>query len=93
MEYVTIKIPKKIVEFMKIPAKEDVEKFLLKELVMRLYEKGIIGAGIAARLLGISKIEFYEILAQEKVPINYTEEELEKDLEMVEKIVRKYRGQ
>jgi len=48
----------------------------------KLYELGKISSGKAARLLGISRVEFLDLLGKYKVQIGPdTEEELLKDIE------------
>ena len=48
----------------------------------KLYELGKISSGKAAKLLGISRIEFLDLLGKYKVQISPdTEEELLKDIE------------
>ncbi|WP_028950840.1 UPF0175 family protein [Sulfurihydrogenibium subterraneum] len=50
--------------------------------IVKLYELGKISSGKAAKLLGISRIEFLDLLGKYKVQINPdTEEELIKDIE------------
>ena len=59
------------------------------ELVLRLYEKGIVSLGQARRIAGLSKWDFLELLAKDGIPIHYNERELKKDLEVVEGLTRK----
>ncbi|ACN98264.1 UPF0175 family protein [Sulfurihydrogenibium azorense] len=50
--------------------------------IVKLYELGKISSGKAAKLLGISRIEFLDLLGKYKVQISPdTEEELIKDIE------------
>ena len=50
--------------------------------IVKLYELGKISSGKAAKLLGMSRIEFLDLLGKYKVQINPdTEEELIKDIE------------
>jgi len=58
------------------------------ELALRLYEKRLVSLGQARRIAGLPKWEFLELLARERIPIDYDEDELEEDLEAVEWIVR-----
>ncbi len=51
---------------------------LLRAFVVSLYRQDRISAGKAARLLGLHRMEFIRLLAEEKIPyLDYTREELE----------------
>ena len=78
-----IEIPENIVQAIKLPDKE-VKKRLIKILAAKLYEEGILGIGKARELAGLSKIEFYSLLKEENICLNYDKEELELDLTQIE---------
>ena len=78
-----IEIPENIVQAIKLPNKE-VKKRLMKILAAKLYEEGILGIGKARELAGLSKIEFYSLLKEENIYLNYDKEELELDLTQIE---------
>ncbi len=60
--------------------KLDEEEFKTAAIV-KLYELGKISSGKAAKLLGISRIEFLDLLSEYKVQIQPdTEEEILKDI-------------
>lgn len=80
MEALSVEIPESITLSIKIPESE-LKTRLKIELAIRLYQKGILGFGKARELAGLNKWQFQEILAKEKVPLNYDLEELERDLE------------
>lgn len=80
MEALSVEIPESITLSIKIPESE-LKTRLKIELAIRLYQKGILGFGKARELAGLNKWQFQEILAKEKVPLNYDFEELERDLE------------
>ena len=92
MEEVVIRIPKKYLYRLRIPIRENLEKRLKIELALRLYEKGWASSAIAARIAGMSRIEFLELLAQEKIPIQYRKENLEEDLRVVEEFEEEAKG-
>jgi len=81
-----IEIPAKIAKSIKLPEGE-VEERIRKELAIRLYEKGLLGFGKARELAGMTKWEFHELLAKEKVIRKYDFEELEKDKEIVRELI------
>ena len=74
-------------EWVRLPRGE-VERRVKVELALRLYQKGIISMGQARRLAGLSKWDFLELLAKEKIPLSYDVEEVEKDLKTVEELFK-----
>ena len=52
---------------------------LLLELAIALYREGELPPGRAAKLAGLERHQFEEVLRQRKVPIPYTMEMLEED--------------
>ncbi|WP_029522478.1 UPF0175 family protein [Persephonella sp. KM09-Lau-8] len=57
------------------------EKEFKTAAIVKLYELGKISSGKAAKLLGISRIEFLDLLSEYKVQIQPdTEEEILKDI-------------
>jgi len=81
MKTVSIEVPDEI----KIPEK-DLERLVKVELALRLYQKGYVSLGQARRISNLSKWEFLELLSREKIPVNYDENELEKDLKVIEQL-------
>ena len=58
-------------------SKEAASKALLQAFVLSLYRRDRISTGKAAQILGIQRIEFIRLLAQDKTPfLDYTPEEL-----------------
>ena len=58
---------------------------LLQAFVLSMYRQDRISSGKAARLLGVHRLEFIRMLAEEKIPyLNYTPEELEAELDAIE---------
>jgi len=74
-------------DWVRLPRGE-VEKRVKIELALRLYRKGIVSMGQARRLAGLSKWDFLELLAKEKIPLSYDVEELGKDLKTVEELFK-----
>jgi len=83
---VVIEIP----ESLRIPPSE-LEERLRIELALRLYEKGIASLGQARKIAGLSKWDFLELLAKERIPIHYGEEDLKEDLEVAKKLASRIR--
>ncbi len=58
---------------------------LLRAFVLSLYRQDRISSGKAARLLGVHRLEFIRMLAEEKIPyLDYTPEELEAEQDTLE---------
>ena len=58
---------------------------LLRAFVLSLFRRDRISAGKAARLLGIHRMAFIRLLAEEKIPyLDYTREELEAEAAALE---------
>ena len=63
----------------KLPAPE-VPNRLRPELVIRLYEKGLLSLGKSREMTGICRWEFHDLLGDEKISRRYDVAELEEDL-------------
>ena len=81
---VTLEIPEDIILSLKIP-KDKIQKELLKELSIILYEKHILSFGKARELAKMSKWEFQEELGKRKIPRHYTERDLKEDIKFARK--------
>ena len=58
---------------------------LLRAFILSLYRQDRISTGKAAQLLGMHRMEFIRILAEEKIPfLDYTPEELEAETETLD---------
>lgn len=58
---------------------------LLRAFVLSLYRQDRISSGKAARLLGVHRLEFIRMLAEEKIAyLDYTPEELDAELDTLE---------
>jgi len=57
---------------------------LLRAFVLSLYRQDRISSGKAARLLGVHRLAFIRMLAEENIPyLDYTSEELEDEIKAV----------
>lgn len=79
MESISLKIPPEIVAQIKLPPKR-AQRLLMEELVLRLYEEGIISTGQGAYLLKMDRLSFERFMAQRCVAIHCHIEELEQDI-------------
>lgn len=80
---IKISIPDTVEMAIKLPEKEK-QKELLKLLAVKMYEKGILGIGKASELCGMNKLDFMSLLKEEDIPLNYDDEELQRDLKNLE---------
>lgn len=62
--------------------KKDFENEMKVSSLVKLYETGKVSSGIAAKVLGIPRVEFLELLSKYNVSIlgNYTSEDLQNDI-------------
>jgi predicted HTH domain antitoxin len=79
MQPICLCIPPEVATRMKLPTKR-AQKVLMEELVLHLYEEGIISAGQGAYLLDKDRISFERFLAERQIPIHSGVEELEQDI-------------
>lgn len=82
-----LRIPKAVYPAIKLPEKE-IEKVLLIELAVSLYQRGILSFGKARELARMSKWEFHEELGRRKIPRHYDCNCFEEDLEYGSRNVR-----
>jgi predicted HTH domain antitoxin len=62
-------------------------------LALRLYRERVLSLGRAARLAGLSRWEFVELLSENGIPVlDYSQEELAHEFEAVEKLEKDLRG-
>ncbi len=85
MPTIVLEIPGEIAFQLKLPPKR-VKTMLLEELVLRLYEQGIITAGQGAALLKMPRLFFERFLAAHEVAIHGEPEDLETDIANLEQL-------
>lgn len=79
MQPICLCIPPEVAAQMKLPPKR-AQKVLMEELVLRLYEEGIISAGQGAHMLKKDRLSFERFLAERNIAIHGGPEELEQDV-------------
>jgi len=62
------------------------EEELKVDFAIFLYKSDILSLGKAAELLNISKLEFQKALKERKIPINYTIQDVDQDVETLKKL-------
>ena len=69
---------------------EEIQRRVSEWLVFSLFSEGKISSGKAGKLLGISRLEFIKLLQTRGIAfINFTEDELNEELEAVKKLAPK----
>jgi predicted HTH domain antitoxin len=69
---------------------EEIQRRISEWLVFSLFSEGKISSGKAGKLLGISRLEFIKLLQTRGIAfINFTETELNEELEAVKKLAPK----
>jgi predicted HTH domain antitoxin len=64
------------------------EQEMAQEIAVMLFEKEKLTLAQAARLAGLNRIEFQQLLASRQIPVHYGLEELEQDLQTLRKLGR-----
>jgi predicted HTH domain antitoxin len=82
---ITVKIPDALVQTIKLP-EEEITARLHVELAIRLYRKKLLNFGKARALANMKYWDFYELLGKEGVERNYTVNDLNDDLQTLEKM-------
>jgi len=77
---IDVLIPKELKDIFNV-VEDEIEKEALKSIAIEFYREEKISMGKAAEIAGVSKIEMMGILREKKVPLQYSEEDLEEDLE------------
>lgn len=85
MQQFSIEFPPDVIQAMKLPPEEAPWR-IRRELAVRLYDKGILSFGKARELAGMTRWAFHDLLGGEGIPRRYGIEELEEDLETLERM-------
>lgn len=62
------------------------EQQLREELALWLYTKGKLSMGRAAKFCNTNRIQFMDLMAKNKLDINYSVEDFEQDLQTIQKL-------
>lgn len=66
---------------------DEIQRRISEWLVFSLFSEGKISSGKAAKLLGLSRLDFIQLLKTHGVAfINYTDEEIKEEIEAVKKL-------
>lgn len=83
MQAIELEIPAEVASQIRVPLGH-AQQFLMQELVLRLYQEGIITSGQGASLLHRSRLAFEHFLAEHHVAQHCNEMELEQDVQSLE---------
>ncbi len=71
-------------------SQEDIQRRISEWLVFSLFSDGKISSGKAGKLLGLSRLEFIQLLQTRGIAfINYTDNEIKEEFEAVKKLTPK----
>ena len=78
---INIEFPESLANSLKLSGK-DFKSEIKKSSLVKLYELGKVSSGVAARVLGISRLDFYELLAKYSVSVfgNIDTDDLDEDI-------------
>lgn len=77
---VSVTVPDDVLAALKLPPR-DIERELRKELAVHLAAEGLLPAAAACRLAGWSRLAFERLLGERQIPVEYTAQDLDQDLE------------
>ena len=86
MEPILLQIPPEIAAQIKLPPKR-AKKLLMEELVLRLYEEGIISSGHGASLLEMDRLFFENFLASHNIGIHGNTDDIIQDISSIDQVI------
>jgi predicted HTH domain antitoxin len=86
MQAIELEIPAEIASQIRVPSGQ-ARQFLMQELVLRLYEEGVITSGQGASLLHKNRHAFERFLAEHHVALHCGVDELDQDLQNLERVL------
>lgn len=78
-----VKIPREFLLLCKIN-EEDIPAYIQKLIALELFREKKVSLGKASEIAGLSVWEMMALLKEKKIPLNYSVEDFEKDLELLE---------
>jgi len=87
MQTVSVDFPRDLINIFKVREK-DISKVVRETLSSELYREGLISIGKAAEIAGVSVWEMYDVLAKRKISLQYYPEDLDDDIETLEKVMK-----
>ena len=82
MATLTTHVPARLLEYGL--DQREIDASVSKALALKLFETGRITSGVAARLLGINRLDFLDLLHQHGISyFDYSREELEQEMQVL----------
>ena len=78
-----VKIPKEFPLLCKIDD-EDIPSYIQKLIALGLFREKKVSLGKASQIAGLSVWEMMALLKEKKIPLNYSVEDFEKDMNLIE---------
>ncbi|AGK61253.1 hypothetical protein Asulf_01257 [Archaeoglobus sulfaticallidus PM70-1] len=85
MNEISVQIPQELARILGVKASE-LPKVVRLYLAIELYREGKVSLGKASEIAGLSKWEMMEILASKGISLQYDEEDLKEDIEVLESL-------
>lgn len=85
MENLLIEIPEDVVAHLRLPPR-NLKQELKKELAIHLYAEGLLPQASACRLAGMTRLAFARLLGERQIPVRYTSEDLDQDLQTLREL-------
>ena len=81
MEVINVEYPKSLANVLKLKGNDFVTEIKTSSIV-KLFELGKISSGTAAKVLGLSRLDFFELLTSYNVSVlgHYDEDDLSEDI-------------
>ncbi len=80
-----VKIPKEFPLLCKIDD-DDIPSYIQKLIALELFREKKVSLGKASQIAGLSVWEMMALLKEKKIPLNYSVEDFEKDMSLIEGI-------
>jgi predicted HTH domain antitoxin len=80
MDNLVIEIPADITAHLRLPPR-NLQQEVKKELAIHLYAEGLLPEASACALAGMTRLAFTKLLGERQIPVRYTTEDLEQDLQ------------
>jgi predicted HTH domain antitoxin len=85
MENLLIEIPEDVTAHLRLPPR-NLKQELKKELAVHLYAEGLLPEATACSLAGMTRIAFTRFLGERQIPVRYTAEDLDQDLQTLREL-------
>ena len=80
-----LRVPKTVVSALSMSGVEMASDFS-RRVALSLFSEGILSLGKAAELAGMSYRDFFDLARAKRIPLNYTVEDLESDVQILREV-------